>query len=824
MLTMSLTSAKRKTAASIRSAAVIGSGVMGAGIAAHLANAGIRVLLLDVVPRTLTDEEARKGLTLDDPAVRNRLAAKAVANMAKSQPAQLYDSAWASRIKPGNLTDDLALLGDTDWIVEVVVERLDVKREVLAAIESVRRPGTLVTTNTSGLSVAAMAEGRSKEFREHFAATHFFNPPRYMKLVEIVPTEDTTPEVTELLEEICVSRLGKGVVVARDTPNFIANRIGTYGMLVTLADTIRFGLTVEEADALTGPAMGRPKTATFRMLDLVGLDTLLHVVDNVRERSEDAAEREIFARPQVLEELVAAGRLGEKSGSGFYRKRKGPDGRSVIESLRFGSLEYGPQVKVSSPVIDAAKAAKGAAAKAKALLSASAKDRYAQFAWSTVKRTLLYSAAQVGVIAESVVDIDRAMKWGFNWELGPFELWDAIGLRSSVDRMKEEGESIPEWVESWLAEGHESFYLAEEQKRFYASPIGLQEELQERDLISLSALKAAGKTVLGTSGASLIDIGDDVVCLEFHSPNNAIGGDILSAIRQSSAEVSRNWRGLVLANEGRNFCVGANLMLLLMEAQAGEWEEVEDIIRFFQDSMLRLKRLDRPVVAAPHRMTLGGGVEACLPADVILLSPETYFGLVETGVGLIPAGGGCKEAAIMAMQRAELSASSPAGRGGATPGDLQPHLNALFEKIALAKTSTSGHDAARLGLLRPQDRTIVRQDARIAEAKRLVLEMDRAGYTAPEEERVAVAGREGKAVLAMGIQAMRLSGHISEHDALIAGKLAHVLSGGDVRQGVRVSEQYLLDLECEAFLSLCGESKTQERMSHMLSKGKPLRN
>lgn len=821
---MSIRMTQRRTAASVRSAAVIGSGVMGAGIAAHLANSGMRVLLLDVVPKTLTEAEERKGLTLDDPAVRNRLAAGAVAGMAKSQPAPLYDSAWTSRIKPGNLTDDLPLLGDTDWIVEAVVERLDVKREVLAAIESARRPGTLVTTNTSGLSVAAMAEGRSKEFREHFAATHFFNPPRYMKLVEIVPTEDTAPEVTELLGELCVSRLGKGVVVARDTPNFIANRIGTYGMLVTLADTIRFGLTVEEADALTGPAMGRPKTATFRMLDLVGLDTLLHVVDNVRERSEDEAERDVFARPQVLEELVGMGRLGEKSGSGFYRKRKDADGRSRIESLRFGTLEYGPQVKVSSPVLDAAKAAKGAAAKAKALLGANPQDRYAQFAWSTVKQTLLYAAFQVGVIAESVVDIDRAMKWGFNWELGPFELWDAIGLQLSVARMREEGESIPEWVEAWLAAGNSSFYRISEQKRFFVSGGGLREERQEEDVISLTALKENGRTVLGTSGASLIDIGDDVVCLEFHSPNNAIGGDILSAIRQSSAEVSRNWRGLVLANEGRNFCVGANLMLLLMEAQAGEWEEVEDIIRFFQDSMLRLKRLDRPVVAAPHRMTLGGGVEACLPADVILLSPETYFGLVETGVGLIPAGGGCKEAAIMAMQRAGLSASPGAGKAGASPGDLQPHVNALFETIALARTSTSGHDAAKQGLLRPQDRVLVRQDARIAEAKRLVLELDRAGYAAPEEERVAVAGREGKAVLAIGVHAMRLSGQISDHDALIAGKLAHVLTGGDVRQGARVSEQYLLDLECEAFLSLCGESKTQERMSHMLTKGKPLRN
>ncbi|CAM4093492.1 3-hydroxyacyl-CoA dehydrogenase NAD-binding domain-containing protein [Paenibacillus alkaliterrae] len=806
-----------KNAGSIRRAAVIGSGVMGAGIAAHLANAGMRVVLLDVVPQALTAEEEKQGLTLADAKVRSRLASAAVARMGKAQPAQLYDPSWASRITPGNLSDHLSALGDVDWIVEAVVERLDIKRDVFALIESVRQPGTIVSTNTSGLSAASMAEGRSAEFRQHFAVTHFFNPPRYMKLVEIVPAADTAPEIVQLLSEVCERRLGKGVVIAKDTPNFIANRIGTFGMLVTLEETLRFGLTIEEADALTGPAMGRPKTATFRMLDLVGLDTLLHVVDNVRERSTDAVEQAAFARPALLERLVAAGRLGEKAGAGFYKKVKGKGG-SVIESLQLETLEYGPKRSVSSPVIDASKAVKGAAEKVKALLHTEPKDRYAQFAWSTIKKTLLYSAAQVGVIADSIKDIDRAMRWGFNWELGPFELWDAIGLPGSVQQMQKEGEEVPAWVTAWIAGGHQSFYRVESNKRAYAASGAYKLEEQEPDTISLAALKASGKTVLSTAGASLIDIGDDVVCLEFHSQNNAIGGDILSAIRQSAKEVEQNWRGLVLANEGRNFCVGANLMLLLMEAQSGEWDEVEDIIRFFQSSMLELKRLDRPVVAAPHRMTLGGGVEACLPADQIIYSPETYFGLVETGVGLIPAGGGCKEAAAMAAERALVSGN---GKHGA---DIQPYLNALFETIALAKTSTSGYEVGRLGLMRPQDRVIMRQEARIAEAKRAVLELDRAGYSAPAEGRIRVAGREGKAVLKVAVQAMRLSGHISGHDALIAGKLAHVLAGGDIRPGAEVSEQYLLDLECEAFLSLCGERKTQERMSHMLATGKPLRN
>ncbi|MDQ8736165.1 3-hydroxyacyl-CoA dehydrogenase NAD-binding domain-containing protein [Paenibacillus sp. LHD-38] len=807
----------QKNAGGIRKAAVIGSGVMGAGIAAHLANAGMRVVLLDVVPQKLTAEEERQGLTLADAKVRNRLAAAAVARMSKASPAQLYDPSWTSRITPGNLDDHLAALSEADWIVEAVVERLDIKREVLAKIETARSPGTIVSTNTSGLSAASMVEGRSEEFRQHFGVTHFFNPPRYMKLVEIVGTKDTSPEVVRLLTEICEKRLGKGVVLAKDTPNFIANRIGTYGMLITLEDTLAYGLTVEEADALTGPAMGRPKTATLRMLDLVGLDTLLHVVDNVRERSSDPAEQAIFARPPLLEQLAASGRLGEKTGAGFYRKVKGKGG-SEIETLRLDTLEYGPKRPVSSPVIDASKAAKGAAGKVNALLRTDPRDRYAKFAWSTIKKTLLYAAAQVGVIADSISDIDRAMRWGFNWELGPFELWDAIGLRDSVQRMQKEGDAIPEWVSGLLAAGNESFYKSQGNERVYAASGAYKLEEAEADSISIAALKASGKTVFSTPGASLIDIGDDVALLEFHSQNNAIGGDILSAITQSAKEVSQNWRGLVLANEGRNFCVGANLMLLLMEAQSGEWDEVEDIIRFFQSSMLQLKRLDRPVVAAPHRMTLGGGVEACLPADQIIYSPETYFGLVETGVGLIPAGGGCKEAAAMAAERASAASSGKPG------GDLQPHLNLLFETIALAKASSSGFEVSRLGLMRPQDRVIMRQEARFAEAKRAVLELDRAGYPPQAEGRIRVAGREGKAVLKVAVQAMQLGGHISEHDALIAGKLGAVLAGGDIQAGAEVSEQYLLDLECEAFLSLCGERKTQERMSHMLATGKPLRN
>lgn len=809
----------------VRKVAVIGAGIMGAGIAAHMANAGFEVWLYDIVPSTLTEKEQAQGLTLQSTEVRNRLAQAAIQALAVQKPASLYDSSFSRRLHACNITDDAELLHDMDWIVEAVVERMDIKRQVLAWIDANRRPGTLVSTNTSGLSAAEMIIHCSKEMRQHFAVTHFFNPPRYMKLLELVATDETLPEVTETLAELCRERLGKGVVHAKDTPNFIANRIGTFGMLATLQATLDYGLTVEEVDALTGPAMGRPKTATYRMLDLVGLDTLLHVVDNVAQRSEDEAERAAFVRPVILEQLVQRGSLGQKSGAGFYRKQKGSDGQTIIESLQLDSLTYAPSGKISSPVVEAAKQAKGAKGKLRALFNVVPEHPHARFAWQTIKATLLYAAGLVGVIADHIADIDKAMRLGFNWELGPFQLWDAIGLAPSVKRMKAEGEQLPQWVEEWLAAGNESFYKQEKGKTFYVMQQRFVAQEQEAGVIHLARLKEEKGTVWSNRDVSLIDIGDEVLALEFHSKSNAIGSEVLSAIRYACHETARQWRGLVIANEGKHFCVGANLMLLLMEAMNEEWDEVEDIITLFQQSMKQLKALPRPVVAAPHGMTLGGGVEACLPADVIIAAPETYFGLVETGVGLIPAGGGSKEAAILAMQRAAFGAG-PDGYMEKTllAGDLQPHLNTLFESIALGKTSSSGYEIAQLGYARPRDRVLSRDETRIYEAKQEVLRMDAAGYKPQQEQLIAVAGKEGKAVLKLGIQSMRLGGYISEHDEKIAGKLAHVLCGGDVPSGALVSEQYLLQLECEAFLSLCGEPKTQQRMSYMLSHGKPLRN
>ncbi|WP_068785852.1 3-hydroxyacyl-CoA dehydrogenase/enoyl-CoA hydratase family protein [Paenibacillus phocaensis] len=794
----------------IRKAAVIGSGIMGSGIAAQLANAGITCLLLDIVPQRLTDAEMAAGLTLDHPSVRNRLATAAVAGLVKTKPAPLYDSAFAERITPGNLEDHLPLIADVDWVIEVVVENLSVKQQLLAQVERHWKPGTLVSSNTSGISINAMAEGRSEEFRKHFLGTHFFNPPRYMKLIEVIPGQSTDPELVQGLSRFCERTLGKTVVLAKDTPNFIANRIGTYGLLVTLREMAEKGYAIEEVDAVTGPAMGRPKSATFRTLDLVGLDTFLHVADNVFANVADQQEKQVFAAPEPLKEMVSRGWLGEKSGQGFYRKIKGERGSEIL-SLNLQAMDYGPQCKVTSASLEAAKLAKGAAAKTKALLGTP--DRYSQLAWDVLKQVLIYSAAKLGEIADSIREIDEAMKWGFNWELGPFETWDAIGLVRSVERMEAEGLTVPIWVKDWIAQGNTSFYKKDGGSLFQAAVGGYAPVELPPEQISLRDLKAQNKIVRSNSGASLIDLGDGVACLEFHSPNNAIGADILQMISQSMDEVRDNFEGLVIANQGRNFCVGANLMLLLMEAQDEEWDEIDDIIRLFQNTMYRLKRFEKPVIAAPHRMTLGGGVEACMPADQVIAAAETYYGLVEVGVGLIPAGGGCKELALRASQQASRAEA-----------DLQPYLNPYFQTVGTATVSSSGHDAKRLGLLKPTDRIVLNPDHTIHEAKQAVLKLAGTGYEPISDTKFRVAGSEGKAVMELGALGMHEGGYISDHDLLIARKLAHVLAGGDVPAGTYVTEQYMLDLEREAFLSLCGEPKTRQRMQHMLSKGKPLRN
>lgn len=795
----------------IQRAAVIGSGVMGSGIAAHLANVGIPCLLLDIVPDRLTEVEQKKGYTLEDRIVRNRLANLAIQRMKTSKPAPLYDPTYAEHIRVGNIEDDWDQLADVDWIIEVVVEHLDVKRRLFERLEQVWRPGTIVSSNTSGISIHQMVEGRSEAFQQHFLGTHFFNPPRYMKLLEMIPHRNTDPELLQYMRQFCESVLGKGVVLAKDTPNFIANRIGTYGLLISLQEMEKNGYTVDEIDAVTGPVMGRPKSATFRTLDLVGIDTFVHVANNVYEHVQDAEEKASFEVPAFMREMVQRGWVGEKAGQGFYQKMKTKEGSRIL-SLDLESLNYVPRQKITSPSLEAAKQAGRTRDKLKALLQHD--DRYATLAWDLLKRVLLYSAEKVGEIADSIVEIDEALKWGFNWELGPFETWDALGLVESVKRMEEEGLTVPGWVKAWIDEGGTSFYTQKEGKRFYYLDGKYQELIHSPKRISLQVEKERRGVIRSNSGASLVDLGEGVACLEFHSPNNAIGPDILSMINQSMEEVRKNYVGLVIANEGKNFCVGANIMQLLMEAQSGEWDEVDWIIRQFQQTLSMLKYFEKPVIAAPHQMTLGGGVEVCMAADYVYPHAETYYGLVEVGVGLIPGGGGCKELALRASNQAEHVADA----------DIQPYITHAFETVGMAKVSSSAQEAKRLRLLSEQDRIQVQRDFQLYEAKQAVIHLARSGYQPPQKKKIKVVGETGKAVLQLAAYTMRQAGYISEYDQHIANKLAHVLAGGDIPAGSLVTEEYLLDLEREAFLSLCGEEKTQQRIQHMLTRGKPLRN
>jgi 3-hydroxyacyl-CoA dehydrogenase len=790
----------------IRRAAVLGSGVMGSGIAAHLANVGIPTLLLDIVPRELTKEEEAKGLTLEHKEVRNRLVNQALQKLLKQKPAPLMSKANFSLIEVGNFEDDFHRLAEVDWIIEVVVENLDIKKSVFARVDEVRKPGTIVSSNTSGISIEAMAEGRSEDFKKHFLGTHFFNPPRYLKLLEIIPTKDTDPEVVSYMKTFGEEVLGKGVVMAKDTPNFIANRIGTYGLLVTVREMMKGGYSVGEVDSITGPLIGRPKSATFRTLDVVGLDTFIHVANNVFEKVE-GEEKEAFRVPDFMKAMLEKGWLGSKSGQGFFVKQ----GKEIFE-LNYETLEYEPRKKLTTPAVEMSKQAKGLANKLKALVYAD--DRAGTFLWNITAPALLYSAKLLGEIADDIVAIDRAMKWGFGWELGPFEMWDAIGVEPSVRKMQAEGMEIPSWVTDMLANGFTSFYKSEKGQVFYYDR-GEYKPIEENPkVIHIKRIKEQKGVIKKNSGASLIDLGDDVALLEFHSPNNAIGTDIVQMINYALEEVDRNYKGLVIGNQGKNFCVGANLAMMLVEAQDENYFELEFAVRQFQQAMMNIKYSPKPVVAAPFAMTLGGGTEVCLAATHIQAAAETYMGLVEVGVGLIPGGGGNKELYIKHLN------SLPNG----IDFDLQKIANKVFETIAMAKVSGSAAEARELNFLNQRDGITMNSDHLIYEAKQAVISLYDQGYRPPVRKKVPVVGETGYAALLLGAQSMFHSGYISEHDLKIAKKLAYVIAGGKVPYGTEVDEQYLLDLEREAFLSLIGEPKTQARMQHMLVKGKPLRN
>ncbi|VDG98967.1 Probable 3-hydroxyacyl-CoA dehydrogenase [Lysinibacillus sphaericus] len=790
----------------IKKAAVIGSGVMGSGIAAHLANIGIPVLLLDIVPNKLTEDEEKKGLTLGHQAVRNRVVSGSIQKLLKQKPTPLTSKKNLALIEAGNLEDDLEKLKDVDWIIEVIVENLDVKKGLYEKIDAVRKSGTIVTSNTSGISIDAMAEGRSEDFQKHFLGTHFFNPPRYLKLLEVIPAKTTSNEVIEFMTSFGEDRLGKGVVLAKDTPNFIANRIGTYGLLVTLREMEKRGYTVGEVDSVTGTLIGRPKSATFRTLDVVGLDTFMHVAKNVYDKTE-GQEQAVFELPEFMKKMIDSGWIGAKAKQGFFVKK----GKDIFE-IDSSTLEYGPVKKMKTPSIEMAKQQKGLGNRVKSLVYA--EDRTGELLWSILAPTLLYSADMHGKIADTIVSIDNAMKWGFGWQQGPFEVWDAIGVSKSVERMKEQGETIPEFAQKLLDKGFETFYKEEDNELFYFDGEGYSQVPVNEKVIDLKRYKKKHGVIKKNSGASLIDMGDGIALLEFHSQSNAIGLDIMQMINFAVDEVEKNYKGLVIGNQGKNFCVGANLGMILMEAQDDNIFELDFVVRTFQNAMMKIKYSSKPVVAAPFQMTLGGGAEVCLPAAHIQASMETYIGLVEAGVGLIPGGGG----------NVGLYLKHLKGLPNGVQVDYQNIANNVFESIAMAKVSTSADEARENNFLDFADGISVNADHLLYDAKQAALSLYDNGYQAPKHEKFPVVGATGYATLLLGAEGMRLSGFISDHDMKIAKKLAYVLAGGKLPYGTLVDEQYLLDLEREAFLSLVAEQKSQARMQHMLVKGKPLRN
>ena len=800
----------------IEKAAVLGAGTMGAQIAAHLANAGIPTLLLDIAPRELIAEEQAKGLTLEAKDVRNRIARAGFEAAKKAKPAAFFVADAAALVTVGNFDDDLPKLKNCDLIIEAVVENLEIKRGLYERVEQHRRPGSIVASNTSGIPIQLLAEGRSQDFREHFLGVHFFNPPRYLHLVEIIRTEWTKPEVSCFIFGFLDQRLGKGVVPAKDRPNFIANRIGTYGALQTIKTMLDDGYSIEEVDKMTGPAVGRPKTATFRTFDLVGLDVFSHVIKNLYEALPDDEERETFVAPEFLTSMVSKGLLGNKTKGGFFKKQKGEGEKPEIWTLDTATLDYRPQQKVKFPSLEMAKNIEQTGERLKALVWG--KDRVGAFLWKTMSRTLNYAANRIPEIADTVVEVDRAMRWGFNWELGPFEVWDAIGVEKSVAKLKEEGREVPANVQKMLDAGATSFYKKQDGQEFYFDfASGQYQPLNPiPGTIILKSIKDRSGVIKKNAGASLIDLGDGVACLEFHSKMNAIGGDTLQMLKQSLAEVEKNFVGLVVGNQGTNFCVGANIMLMLMEAQEENWDELDMMARAFQASTMSLRYSPKPVVVAPFNMVFGGGCEMVLHGDRVRAAAETYIGLVEVGVGIIPAGGGTKEMLVRAMD------SIPKNLADADPF---PFVKRAFETIAMAKVATSAEEARSFGFLSSDDSISMNGDRLIADAKKEVLALAASGYVQPQQRTDVLAlGQSALSTFKLGIHQMKRGGYISDHDAEIGEQLARILTGGDLNHPTRVSEQYLLDLEREAFLKLVGMRKTQERLAHMLKTGKALRN
>jgi 3-hydroxyacyl-CoA dehydrogenase len=800
---------------SIHKVAVLGAGTMGARVTAHLANAGVPCFLLDIVPSGATGSG------------RNKIAAGGLEAARKSKPAAFYEASLSSLVTVGNFEDDLKRVAEADWIIEAVIEDLEIKRALLKKVDALRKPGTIITTNTSGLPVAKIAEGFPEDFRRCWFGTHFFNPPRYMRLLEIIPTADADPALMEVVSRFADLHLGKGVVFAKDTPNFIANRIGTFSVLNVMRLMQELDLSIEEVDALTGTAVGWPRSATFRTLDMVGLDILGHVVRNMTENVRD--ERTDLKLPDFFKQMLERKWLGDKTGGGFYKKVKG-SGEDQRLGLDWKTLEYRPQQKAKFASLEMAKNIEDTGARLKSLIEGSGKNKTKddQFLWTALSDLWTYSANRIPEISDSMVEIDRAMRLGFNWELGPFELWDAAGVEATVAQMKKDGRPVAANVEKLLGSGKKSWYEDDAKspsgRGYFDLASAAYKPVQVADGVwSVAVAKKSNGVVKKNSGASLVDLGDGVGCIEFHSKMNTLGGDIVQFVSQAlkPGGAGDNFEAFVIVNDAPNFSVGANLMLLLMSAQEEEWDEVDLAIRQFQGMTQAIKFSPKPVVVAPFGMTLGGGVEMSLHAASRQPHAELYMGLVEVGVGLLPGGGGCKEMLLRALDSA--GAIRPGGRGESV--EMMEAMKQAFETIAMAKVSTSVHEARGLGFLSRADRITMNRDRVLSDAKARALELVRAGYEPPQMRMdIPAPGENMLALLKMGIHLMRQGEYISDHEVKIGTKVAEVLCGGNVTPGTPVSEQYILDLEREGFKSLCGEKKTQERIQFTLKTGKTLRN
>ncbi len=797
----------------INKVAVIGSGIMGSGIACHFANIGVEVLLLDIVPRELNEKEKAKKLTLNDKVVRNRLVNDSLTAALKSKPSPIYHQKFANRITTGNLEDDISKVGEVDWIIEVVVERLDIKKQVFENLENYRKPGTLITSNTSGIPIKFMSEGRSDDFQEHFCGTHFFNPARYLKLFEIIPGPQTSPEVLDFLNGYGEQYLGKTSVVAKDTPAFIGNRIGIFSIQSLFHAVKDLGMTVEEVDKLTGPVIGRPKSATFRTVDVVGLDTLVHVANGIHENCKNDERIELFKLPGFVNTMMKNKWLGSKSGQGFYKKVKGDNGKSEILTLDLDTMDYRSKKSAKFATLELTKTIDKVVDRFSVLTSG--KDKAGEFYRKSFGALFAYVSHRIPEISDELYKIDDAMKAGFGWEHGPFQIWDAVGLEKGMEFIKAEGLEAASWITEMKESGIDTFYSVKDGATyFYDIPKKAVEKIPGQDsFIILDNIRKSNE-VYKNSGVVVEDLGDGILNLEFQSKMNTIGGDVLAGLNKAIDIAEKDFQGLVVGNQAANFSVGANIGMIFMMAVEQEYDELNMAIKMFQDSMMRMRYSSIPTISAPHGMCLGGGCELSMHADKVVAAAETYIGLVEFGVGVIPGGGGSKEMALRASDTFRKN-------------DVELNvLQEYFLTIGMAKVSTSAYEAFDLGILQKgKDVVVVNKDRQIATAKAHAKLMAEAGYTQPPKRKdVKVLGKQALGMFLVGTDSMEAGHYISEHDKKIADKLAYVMAGGDLSEASYVSEQYLLDIEREAFLSLCTERKTLERIQHMLKTGKPLRN